>query len=32
VKRGYVPAYTSIWDNPALKAAWSKWVDVDALK
>ena len=32
VKRGYVPAYKSIWDNPALKTAWSKWVDVDALK
>ena len=32
VKRGYVPAYKSIWDNPALNAAWSKWVDVDALK
>ncbi len=32
VKRGYVPAYKSIWDDPALDAAWSKWVDVDALK
>lgn len=32
VKRGYVPAYTSIWNDPALKEAWSKWVDVEALK
>jgi multiple sugar transport system substrate-binding protein len=32
VKRGYVPAYKAIWDNPALKEAWSKWVDVAALK
>lgn len=32
IKRGYVPAYKSIWDNPALKAAWSKWADFDALK
>jgi multiple sugar transport system substrate-binding protein len=32
VKRGYVPAYTSIWDDPALKTAWTRWVDPDALK
>jgi len=32
VKRGYVPAYKEIWNNPALKSAWSKWVDVDVLK
>jgi len=32
IKRGYVPAYKAVWGNPALKAAWSKWVDVDALR
>ena len=32
VKRGYVPAYTWIWNDPGLKTAWAKWVDVDVLK
>ncbi|MGH9551529.1 MAG: ABC transporter substrate-binding protein, partial [Terriglobales bacterium] len=30
LKRGYVPAYKTLWDDPALRAAWSKWVDFDA--
>jgi multiple sugar transport system substrate-binding protein len=32
LKRGYVPAYKALWDDPALKSAWSKWVDFSALK
>jgi multiple sugar transport system substrate-binding protein len=32
VKRGYVPAYKALWNDPALKTQWSKWTDFDALK
>jgi ABC-type glycerol-3-phosphate transport system substrate-binding protein len=32
VKLGYIPSYNSLWDDPALKAEWSKTIDFDMIR
>ncbi len=32
VKLGYIPSYKSLWDDPALKAEWSKTIDFDMIR